>query len=80
MVSLAGDPFTALFSESAGRALVSVASGREADFAALAAAHGVPATALGAAGGDTLTVDGAFEIALDELERTWTGVLPAIFG
>jgi phosphoribosylformylglycinamidine synthase subunit PurL len=75
-----GDPFTALFSESAGRALVSVAPGREAQFAALCAEHGVPATVLGAASGDTLTVESAFEIPLAELERAWAGTLPAIFG
>jgi phosphoribosylformylglycinamidine synthase len=75
-----GDPFTALFSESAGRALVSVAPGREAQFAALCAEHGVPATVLGASSGDTLTVESAFEIPLAELERAWAGTLPAIFG
>jgi phosphoribosylformylglycinamidine synthase len=79
VVNLPGDPFTALFSESAGRALVSVNYDREADFAALAAEHGVPAAALGTTSGDSLTVDGAFEIPLTELERVWAGTLPAIF-
>ena len=46
----------------------------------LAQQHGVPATVLGTAGGDTLTVAGAFEVPLAELERAWTGTLPAIFG
>jgi phosphoribosylformylglycinamidine synthase len=79
-VTVAGDPFTALFSESPGRALVSVARGREAEFAALCTERGVPAAVLGSAAGDTLTVEGAFEIPLAELERAWTGALPAIFG
>jgi phosphoribosylformylglycinamidine synthase subunit PurL len=79
-VSVGEDPFTALFSESAGRALVSVVAGREAEFAALAEAHGVPATVLGATGGDTLTIEGAFQVPLAELERVWTATLPAIFG
>jgi phosphoribosylformylglycinamidine synthase II len=79
-VSLPGDPFTALFSESAGRALVSVAPARETEFAALCATHGVPVTALGHTGGDSLTVDNAFAIPLTDLERTWTATLPAIFG
>jgi phosphoribosylformylglycinamidine synthase subunit PurL len=74
------DAATALFSESAGRAIVSVAPGREDDFAALCAAHGVPATALGVTGGDTLAVDATFEIPLDELRRVWTATLPALFG
>jgi hypothetical protein len=30
--------------------------------------------------GDTLTVEGAFQIPLTELERVWTATLPAIFG
>jgi hypothetical protein len=59
---------------------VGVAPGREADFAALAQQHGVTATVLGTAGGDTLTVAGAFAVPLAELERAWTGTLPAIFG
>ena len=71
---------TALFSESAGRAIVSVAPGREDEFAALWAAHGVPATVLGVTGEDTLAVDATFEIPLDELRRVWTATLPALFG
>ena len=70
----------ALFSESAGRAIVSVAPGREDEFAALCAAHAVPATVLGLTGGDALAVDGNFEIPLSELERVWTATLPALFG
>jgi phosphoribosylformylglycinamidine synthase subunit PurL len=74
------DVATALFSESAGRAVVSVAAGHEAEFAALCAAHGVPATVLGVTGGDALAVDDTFEIPLDELRRVWTATLPALFG
>jgi phosphoribosylformylglycinamidine synthase len=74
------DAFAALFSESAARAIVSVSPGHEEAFAALCTAHEVPATTLGVTGGDTLTVDGTFEVPLDELTRTWQGTLPAIFG
>jgi phosphoribosylformylglycinamidine synthase len=74
------DAFTALFSESAGRAIVSVRPGREADFASLCATHEVPATTLGLTGGDTLSVDAGFEIPLDELTRVWRDTLPALFG
>jgi phosphoribosylformylglycinamidine synthase subunit PurL len=78
-VTLPGDPFTALFSESAGRALVSVAPGHEAEFTALCAEHGVPATVIGVTAGDTLTVQATFEVPLAELERAWTSTLPALF-
>ena len=74
------DAFTALFSESAGRAVVSVTPGREEEFADLCDEHGVPATVLGRTGGDTLTVVNAFEVPLTELERVWGGTLPALFG
>jgi phosphoribosylformylglycinamidine synthase len=77
---LDGDPFVALFSESAARAVVSVRPGREDEFAALAAEHGVPAQVLGIAGGDALVIEGAFEVPLSELERVWTRTLPALFG
>jgi phosphoribosylformylglycinamidine synthase subunit PurL len=79
-VSLAGDPFTELFSESAARAVVSVKPGKEAEFAALCAANEIPATVLGVTGGDTLTVEATFEVPLDELRRVWEGTLPALFG
>jgi phosphoribosylformylglycinamidine synthase II len=80
-ISLPGaDPFADLFSESSARALVSVIPGREAEFAAFAEAHGVPATALGVTVGDTLTVDNIFAVPLAELEGVWTATLPAIFG
>ena len=79
-VTLPGDPFTTLFSESAARAVVSVTPGRDAEFAALCAANSVPATTLGTTGGHALAVEGAFEVSLDELTRVWTGTLPALFG
>jgi phosphoribosylformylglycinamidine (FGAM) synthase-like enzyme len=74
------DVFTALFSESAGRAVVSVRAGYEDDFTALAAAHAVPARVLGRVGGDELSVEDGFTVSLAELERVWTGTLPALFG
>jgi len=79
-VVLPGDSFTALFSESAGRALVSVVPGREKEFAALSAEHDVPATVLGVALGNTIKVEGAFQVPLSELAGVWTATLPAIFG
>jgi phosphoribosylformylglycinamidine synthase II len=79
-VALPGDSFTALFSESAGRALVSVVPGREKELAALRAEHDVPATVLGITAGDALTVAGTFQVPLAELRQAWTATLPGIFG
>jgi len=79
-VTLPGDPFTALFSETPARAIVSVTPGREPEFEALCAKNEIPVTVLGTTGGHSLTVEDAFEVGLDELSRTWTETLPALFG
>ena len=51
-------PATFLFSESAGRAIVAVRKGAEADFAAACASAGQPATVLGLTGGTELLISG----------------------
>ena len=79
-VALAGDPFTALFSESVARALVAVRPGSEAAFAALCAEQGVPAAEIGTTGGDSLVVDGCFDLPITELAAAHEGTLPGIFG
>jgi phosphoribosylformylglycinamidine synthase len=79
-VRLPGDPFTALFSESAGRAIVTVRPDAEAAFGQLRDAHGVPGETIGTVGGDSLVVDGCFAIPLAELEAVHTQTLPALFG
>jgi phosphoribosylformylglycinamidine synthase len=79
-VTLPGDPFTWLFSESAARAVVAVQPGSDEIFGTLAADHGVPAQVLGTVGGDSLAVDGCFEIPLTELASAHAGPLPALFG
>lgn len=79
-VSLPGDAFTFLFSESAARAVVAVRPGAEDAFAEICAAHGVPAEAIGTVGGDSLHVEDCFAIRLDELADAHRGALPAIFG
>jgi phosphoribosylformylglycinamidine synthase len=79
-VTLPGDSFTDLFSESSARAVVSVAPGRESDFATLAAQHDVPARTLGAVAGDALQVADAFVIPVTEMREAWSATLPAIFG
>jgi phosphoribosylformylglycinamidine synthase subunit PurL len=79
-VRLAGDPFTALFSESAARAVVAVRPGAEADFAALCGRHGVAAAEIGTAGGGSLEVEGLFTIPLGELREAHERTLPALLG
>jgi phosphoribosylformylglycinamidine synthase subunit PurL len=80
VVGLPGDPFTALFSESAGRAIVTVRPGAEAAFGQLRDAHGVVGETIGAVGGDSLVVDGCFAIPLTELAAVHGQTLPALFG
>ena len=81
-VSLSGDldPFVALFSESAGRAVVAVASTGVESFERRCTAAGVPTTRLGSVGGDALAFDGLFAVPLDELRSASQATLPALFG
>ncbi|MGB0101140.1 MAG: phosphoribosylformylglycinamidine synthase subunit PurL [Nocardioides sp.] len=79
-VTLAGDPFVALFSESTARVVVTVPDRHAEELVDLAAAAGVEITALGVTGGDALVVDGQFEIPLDELRSAWSATLPAALG
>ncbi len=73
-----GDAFTALFSESAGRVLVSVVPGSEEDFLALVG--DVPVQRLGEVDDavDGLRVEGELEIDLETLRRTHRDTLPAV--
>jgi phosphoribosylformylglycinamidine synthase subunit PurL len=79
-VRLPGDPFTALFSESAARAVVAVRPGAGAGFDALRAAHGVPGETIGRTGGQDLVVQDCFAIPLAELTGVHGAVLPGLFG
>jgi len=79
-VTVTGDVFTQLFSESAARAVVAVRPGGSEALAALAAEHGVPVTDLGVVRGDSLVVTGSFDISVDELAAAHRGTLPALFG
>jgi phosphoribosylformylglycinamidine synthase len=79
-VTLEGDAFVALFSESAGRVLVTVPSDDAARLGDLAERHGVPVTELGTTGGDALVVDGQLDIDLAVLRDTWTRTLPDALG
>ncbi|GGJ89570.1 phosphoribosylformylglycinamidine synthase subunit PurL [Pilimelia anulata] len=76
------DAFTQLFSESAGRALVSVPRGHEKAFAALCDEHGVPWTALGVvdpAGDAALTVRDQFTVSIGTLRDASAATLPGLF-
>ncbi|HEY1704166.1 MAG TPA: phosphoribosylformylglycinamidine synthase subunit PurL [Trebonia sp.] len=79
-VTLPAEAATALFSESAARAVVAVRPGAESDFAALCAESGVPATVLGQTGGPALEVSGQFTVPLDELAEVHRRAFPALFG
>ncbi len=79
-VELAGDAFVGLFSESAARAVVTVAPGDVAALTDLAARLGVPLTRLGSTGGDALVVDDVLDLPLAELRQAWTATLPAALG
>ena len=72
-----------LFGESASRVVVSVAANRTAEMVALAAAAGVPATAIGRVGGDRIriSVEGRrlIDEPLHEAERIWSTAIDNYF-
>jgi phosphoribosylformylglycinamidine synthase len=77
-VTLTGDPFAALFSESSARVLVTTTD-RDAVLD-LAAAAGVPALALGVTAHDNLEISDLFAIPLVDLRSAFEATLPALFG
>ncbi|MGW2147274.1 phosphoribosylformylglycinamidine synthase subunit PurL [Nonomuraea bangladeshensis] len=79
-VTLSGDPFVDLFSESAARALVVVRPESYDEFASLCGRHDVPCYGLGVTGGASLVVEDVFEVPVEELRETHRGALPALFG
>ncbi|MBP2383219.1 phosphoribosylformylglycinamidine synthase subunit PurL [Brachybacterium sacelli] len=74
------DLFTALFSESQSRALVSVPTETEEQLLASAAAHGVPALRLGSTGGEELAIAGLGSYGIGALRELREGTLPRYFG
>jgi phosphoribosylformylglycinamidine synthase len=74
------DPFVTLFSESVARAIVAVPTTSEQALAGIAAEYGIVVTQLGVTGGESLSVDGLFDVPLDELGAAHRGTLPALFG
>ncbi len=73
-------PHVALFSESASRAIVSVAMEREDELKALATVHGVPATRLGETGGPRAVIEGVLEMTVDELRTAYEEAIPRLLG
>ena len=77
------DPFVWLFSESAGRVLVSVRPGAELDLVHICADYDVPLVEIGAVGpvdNAELLVDGQFSLPLAEIRTAWAATLPAVLG
>ncbi|MEJ7833798.1 MAG: phosphoribosylformylglycinamidine synthase subunit PurL [Nocardioides sp.] len=76
-VSVPGDAFVGLFSESTARAVVTVAAADATRLSELAGRHGVPLTDLGVTGGDSLVVVDQFELPLVEVRSVWAATLPS---
>ncbi len=78
------DPFVALFSESAGRAIVAVPRSEEVRFTDMCGARGFPHARIGVTDGTgpdaVLDVQGQFSVPLAELRETWSATLPAALG
>jgi phosphoribosylformylglycinamidine synthase subunit PurL len=76
------DPFVALFSESTGRAIVTVPRGEEVRFTDMCTARGLPVARIGVVDvlDARLTVQDQFEVSLRELRGVWAAPLPAQFG
>jgi phosphoribosylformylglycinamidine synthase len=79
-VAVEGDPFVALFSESAARALVTVAPADADALVELAERHGVPLAPLGDTRGTDLAVEGQFTVPVEDLRAAWSATLPAALG
>ena len=73
-------PFVQLFSESAGRALVSVPRSEELRFTEMCSARGLPCTRIGVTDGTSLDVQDVVTLELDTLRTAWEATLPALFG
>ncbi|RBY92377.1 phosphoribosylformylglycinamidine synthase subunit PurL [Blastococcus sp. TBT05-19] len=75
---LDGDAFTALFSESTARVVITTSDPGGVKTTAQWA--GVRVTELGTTGGESLAIDGLLELPLAELRAAWSATIPALFG
>ncbi len=73
-------PFVQLWSESAGRALVSVPRSEELRFTEMCNARGLPCTRIGVTDGDALDVQDVLTASLADLREAYEGTLPRLFG
>jgi len=73
-------PFVQLFSESAGRAVVTVARSEELRFTEMCDARGLPCTRIGVTDGTALEVQDVLAVSLDELRVAHESTLPNLFG
>ncbi|MGB7448210.1 MAG: phosphoribosylformylglycinamidine synthase subunit PurL [Ornithinimicrobium sp.] len=69
------EAFSALFSESGSRAILTVDEADVSAFVDLCAAHGQPAAHIGTTGGEGLSVHGLFRLAEQDLRAAHTGVI-----
>jgi phosphoribosylformylglycinamidine synthase len=73
-------PLAALVSESPSRVLLAVPPEAAGDLEALAAMAGVPATRLGATGGDRLVISHVVDLPLSQLRDAYESALPRALG
>jgi phosphoribosylformylglycinamidine synthase subunit PurL len=73
-------PHVALFSESASRAIVSVAPEREEQLRALTVQHGVPLTRLGETGGPRAVFGSLFETTVTQMRDYFESAIPRLMG
>lgn len=72
------DAFTFLFSESAGRAVVSIPRSEELRFNDMCGARGLPVTRIGVVDGEEIEVQGEFSIPLSELRTAHEATIPGL--
>jgi len=79
-ISLPGDVpwYVTLFSESASRAVVSVAPENAAKLEVLASEHGVPFARIGETGGPRMVFDALFEVDLAEASDLYEDTIPKL--
>ncbi len=70
----------ACFSESTSRVVLSVDPAQVTEVIARAEAAGVPAAVIGAAGGERVTAEGAFDVPLADAARAWRDAIPNAVG
>jgi phosphoribosylformylglycinamidine synthase II len=74
------EPFVQLFSESAGRCVVTVPRSEELRFTEMCDARGLPCTRIGVTDGDALVVQDVLDLPLEQLRGAYERTLPALFG